>query len=373
MKYSNALIYGSDYRFHKGGFCVENGCFQNVGPENDGIDLKGKKVIPGLIDVHNHGNSGVDFSTASVEDLRKMARYLGKNGITSFVPASATLHEEGLAAAYRCAAALKGNQADDESGLRGIHMEGPFFSYNKRGAQNPDYLRLPDTEMFERLQEAADGLIRIADVAPELEGGLDFIRRVSQKCTVSIAHTEANYEQTLAAIDAGATHVTHLFNGMPSLLHRNPGVIGAAAERENVRAELICDGKHVHPSAVRAAFKLFGAERICMVSDALAACGMEEGDYSLAGEKIIVRDGLAYLTNGTISGAATNVWQGLKNLVAFGIPLEDAVRCGTANPAQAAGIYGEVGSIENGKSADFVVLKEDLAPESVCIRGKILI
>ena len=372
MRYFNAQIYGLDFRFYRGGFAVESGRFAEVGPERGGEDLHGAYVIPGLIDVHNHGNSGFDFSDGTLEGVTAMARYLAKNGITSFAPASLTLPEEQLSKAYKSAKALYDDLPEDAAAIRGIHMEGPFFSYGKRGAQNPAYLKAPDAEMFFRLQEAAGGLIRIADVAPELPGAMEFIRKVKDSARISIAHTESDYETAKRAIDEGVTHLTHLYNAMPGLHHRNPGVIGACAEDERVTAELICDGKHVHPSAVRAAFALFGAERICLISDALSACGMAEGEYVLSGQEVVVKDELAHLRDGTIAGAASNLFSGLRKAVRFGIRPEDAVRAATYNPARAIGALDEVGTIETGKSADFLVLNGDYSLRTVCLRGRIL-
>ena len=178
MKFSNAKIYGSDFQFHDGCFAVENGRFADVGCGNGGEDLGGAYVIPGLIDIHNHGNSGCDFSDGSPEGITVMAKYLAKNGITSFAPASMTLGEEQLAAAFEAAAQLHDDTPEDAAMLRGIHMEGPFFSFKKKGAQNPAYLHDPDFDMFLRLNEKAKGLIKIADVAPELPGAIEYVKKV---------------------------------------------------------------------------------------------------------------------------------------------------------------------------------------------------
>lgn len=351
----NVKFYGDDFRFHYGNIHIENGRIAKIeelsepAPENCDI------LIPGLIDIHNHGNSGTDLCDGDYDGLIKMAGYLAKNGITSFAPASLTVSEAVLDKAYRKAAKLYREHPAGAACLRGINMEGPFFSYAKRGAQNPEFLRKPDLEMFKRLDDAAEGLIKIVDIAPELDGALDFISEVSKIKTVSIGHTQASYEEAKAAINAGATHVTHLFNGMEPLHHRNPGPIAAASEAENVRAELISDGYHVHPGMVRLAFKLFGAARICLVSDALSACGMPEGEYMLGGQKIIMKDNLAKLTSGAIAGSAINLFECMRRAISFGISEEDAVRAATFNPACAIGAENEVGSISEGKIADLVL------------------
>lgn len=373
MRYENAMVYGPDFRFRKGGFSVENGRFRDVldsGAE-PAVDLENAYVIPGLIDIHNHGNSGFDFSDGSAKGLETIARYLAKNGVTSFAPASMSLPEEQLTAAYKVAATFVKHVPEGCSALRGIHMEGPFFSEKKKGAQNGAYLKNPDIEMFSRLNKAADGLVKIADVAPELPGSIVFIRGVSKVCTVSIAHTEANYEQAKAAIEAGATHVTHLFNGMPPFLHRAPGVVGAAAESPSVRAELICDGVHVHESVARAAVSMFGAERFCLVSDALSCCGMPNGEYMLCGQKIFLDGTVARLVDApdTLAGSANNLFGIFRLALSFGIPVETAVRMVSFTPACAIGAEGEVGSIDNGKRADFLVLGGDFSLQRVFLGG----
>jgi len=374
MRYENARVFGPDFHFHLGGFAIENGRLTRVLAQETGeaVDLNGAYVIPGLIDIHNHGNSGHDFSDGDAEGLKTLARYLAKNGITSFAPASMTLPEEQLRAAYVTAAAFAKEQPEGASVLRGIHMEGPFFSEKKKGAQNGAYLVPPDYEMFLRLNEAAQGLIKITDVAPELPGAIDYIARASKICTVSIAHTDANYEQAKAAIAAGARHITHLFNAMPQLLHRAPGVIGAAAESPEVMAELICDGMHVHESVVRAAFALFGAERLCLISDSLACCGMPRGEYMLGGQKIMVDGTVARLVNApeTLAGSANNLFGIFTIALSFGIPAEAAVQMASYNPACVLGVEGEVGSIENGKRADFLVLNGDFSLKSVFLAGR---
>lgn len=370
MRYENGWIF-ADGRFVRGGFSVENGRFAHVLEDIPGPaeDLDGALVIPGLVDIHVHGCAGADFSDGDYAGLVRMARYLARRGVTSFAPASMTLPYDALDKAFHAAARLRREGLADGARLMGIQMEGPFLSREKRGSQNPAYLRLPDWDRFLRLYDAAEGLLRIVDVAPELPGAVEFTRRASEKCRVSVAHTAAGYDQAAAAFDAGATHLTHLFNAMSGIHHRHPGPIGAASERENVTAELICDGIHVHPSAVRMAFRLFPG-RICLISDALRCCGMADGSYSLGGQEILLSGGVARLTGGAIAGSAADLYQCMRRAVSFGIPREQAVWAATALPARVIGRESETGAIADGRAADFVICGGELEPEAVYLGGK---
>jgi len=374
MFYKNALIYGSDFSFHSGAFEVVDGKFGAVLPENvpaDAVDLQGAKVIPGLIDVHSHGNSGADFSDGDYEGLKAMAAYYASVGVTSFAPASMTLPYETLAAAFANARRLVEEAPEGCSVLRGIQMEGPYFSYAKRGAQNADYLKEPDFEGFKALQEGCGGLVRIVDIAPELPGAAEFVAKAKELCTVSVAHTDSDYDHAKAAFDAGATHLTHLYNAMPGIHHRNPGVIPAAVENPNVRAEIICDGYHIHPSSVRLAFTMF-KDRMILVSDSGRCAGQSEGyQFDLGGQMAEIRGGVAKLVGSdTIACSAANLWTCLQNVLAWGIPEEDAVRAASYNPACAIGADKVVGSIETGRQADFLVCSEDYTQRRVFLAGR---
>ena len=372
MNYKNANIYTEQFRFECGAFSVENGRFCRVLGEAaaDAVDLLGAYVLPGLIDVHTHGNSGADFSDGNAAGVEKMARYMAKNGVTSFAPASMTLPYETLEKAFASARAFVDARLSDAAALRGIQMEGPFFSEKKKGAQNGAYLRNPDFEAFKALQDGCGGLVRIVDVAPELPGAEEFIRRAKELCTVSIAHTDADYDAARAGIAAGVTHLTHLYNAMPPIHHRKPGVIAAAAEAETVSAELISDGQHVHPASVRLAFRIFGASRMVLISDSLRCCGMPDGEYELGGQQVFLKNGIARLEDGTIAGSATNLYECMQRAVSFGIPREDAIRAASYNPARQLGCLDQVGSIADGKCADFVVCDAELVRKEVWLRGK---
>ena len=369
MLFTNANVFTPN-GFVRGGFTVECGRFGEVfaGDRPCGIDLLGASVIPGLVDIHTHGAAGADFSDGDAQGLRRMAAYLAGCGVTSVAPASMTLPYASLSAAFRTAAVLRNERPAGCARVMGIHMEGPYFSEKKKGAQNGAYLRLPDLEGFCKLREDCGGLVRIVDIAPELPGALAFTAGAKELCTVSAAHTDADYDAAKALFAAGARHLTHLFNAMPPIHHRSPGVIGAASERDDVIAELICDGLHVHPAAVRMAFKLFPG-RICLVSDSLRCCGMPDGAYDLGGQRVYLSGGVARLADGTLAGAASDLYADMLNAVAFGIDPDETIRAATIRPAREIGRDAEIGSIEAGKLADFVVCCADLTRRAVYIGG----
>ena len=373
MFYKNARIYCSDFTFREGAFEVVDGKFGAILPDTvpeDAIDLGGATVIPGLVEVHSHGNSGADFSDGDYEGLKAMAKYFAQCGVTSFAPASMTLPYDVLSKAFATAKMLKEEAPEGYSRIMGIQMEGPYFSYAKRGAQNPDYLKEPDFEGFKKLYEECGGLVRIVDIAPELPGAAEFVAKAKELCTVSIAHTDSDYDHAKAAVDAGVTHLTHLYNAMPAIHHRNPGVIPACVENENVQAEIICDGYHIHPASVRLAFAMF-KNRMVLVSDSGRCAGQPEGyQFDLGGQMAEIRGGVAKLVGSeTIACSASNLWTCLTNAISWGVPEEEAIRAASYNPAKALGVQDQIGSIETGKLADFLVCSADYSQKRIFLAG----
>ena len=372
MIIKNANIFTAEHRFVKGDAAVADGRFADPSDwkEENGqvLDAEGLYMIPGLVDIHFHGCMGADMCDGTKEALDVITKYEASIGVTSVCPATMTIAKEELRKVMK-------NAGDYEytggSHLVGINMEGPFISPAKKGAQAAENILHCDYDFFRELQSAAKGLIKLVDLAPEEPGAMEFIEKAKDETVISIAHTAADYDAAKEAIERGASHATHLYNAMPGIHHRKPGPIGAGSEREDVTAELICDGQHVHPSAVRMAFKLFPG-RVCLISDALRCCGMPDGQYTRGGQDVFLKGGIARLADGTIAGSATNLYDCMRKAVAFGIPKEQAILSATIVPAREIGRETEIGSIETGKLADFVVCDEALNRRAVYMGGRAL-
>lgn len=332
------------------------------------LDAADCYVVPGFVDIHIHGAMGADFSDGEAASIQTMARFLLSRGVTSFLGTSMALPEERLTRIYRTARPLVGRPVPGLAALRGINMEGPFFNMEKRGAQNPEYIIPPDLDLFLRLHEESGGNIRTVAVAPETAGGMDFVKRASGVCSVSLAHSCADYDTASRAFAAGAGHVTHVFNGMPPFHHRDPGIVGAAVGT-GAYVELICDGVHVHPAVVRSVFRLFGEDRVCLISDAMRACGMPEGRYDLGGQAVTVANGCATIDTGSLAGSITVLTDCFRRAVQFGVPMEAALKAATVNPARSVGLDGEIGTLTPGKRADALLLRQDLSLRGVIFGG----
>lgn len=360
MIIKNGLVFNENCVFEKKDIYIENGIIvsslDEVSDKTE-IDANGNYVIPGLIDTHIHGATGHDFCDKDVSGLLSIAKYLKSQGITAFCPTSMTLKKDLLKEIFNTATT---DLPKECANIVGIHMEGPFLSSAKKGAQDDKFIINPEISLFKELNEACNNMIKIITMAPECEGGLEFIKEMSKTVSVSLGHTTASYDIAKQAYDLGATRATHLFNAMPPFNHREPSVVGAALDNENTFVEIICDGIHIHPSMIRATFKMFGDDRVILVSDAMMATGMENGTYELGGQEVTMKDRKATLADGTIAGSATNLFDCMRKAVSFGIPLESAIKACTKNPAESINIFDKMGSISTGKVANIVIMDKDL-------------
>lgn len=379
MRYCNAEVFIQG-KFIKTDIEVSNGKFSalinQTQSENEGlaatdsIDLKGKLIIPGFVELHSHGCIGYDFTTANLDEIEKMLVFYAKNGITSILATTMTIdYEIYKKAMLHIKAAV--DSPSKGSRIIGINMEGPFLGADKKGAHDTRYLLPIDENKFNELNELSGDQVRIIDIDPKLPNSMEFIKKHSKTKTVSLAHTSCDYALAEQAIKAGATHVTHLFNAMNGLHHREPGLIGAVSDFD-IHAELICDGIHIHPSVIRFMYKAV-SEKLILISDSMSAAGLDDGIYELGGQKVTVVNGKATLDDGTIAGSTTTVYKAFKNVIKFGIPVDQAILSATLIPAKAINMDKEIGSIEPGKRADFIIMDKDLNIEQVYKDGYLLI
>lgn len=367
MVIKNGFVYGEDQCFQKRDIFIINHQFVDSAEDGDMevIDADGLYVLPGLVDVHSHGAVGYDFSDAEPEGLAEILRYEKRCGITTYCPTTMTLPKSQFLAMFDAMKELE--TGSDMARIAGINMEGPFLDTQKKGAHAADYVQEPDIAFFRECNARCAAAcptelgrqIRLVTLAPNVPGALEFIEALKDETVISLGHTAADYDTARQALDAGAKHITHLFNAMAPFSHREPGLIGAAAEDKDCMAELICDGIHVHASAVRAAFAMFPG-RIVLISDSMRAAGMSDGTYTLGGQQVSVKGKLATLPDGTIAGSVTNLYDCMRTAVSFGIPLEEAVAAATINPAKSIGIDDKVGSIAVGKWSDVLLVDQDL-------------
>ncbi|MFI3249994.1 MAG: N-acetylglucosamine-6-phosphate deacetylase [Eubacteriales bacterium] len=341
---------------------------QKIAPnlsEENSIDLEGKTVVPGLIDIHSHGAMGKDASDGDPAAMEILSNYYARVGVTSWCPTTMTLKEETLMQAI---SAIKSYEKPCGAKVAGIYLEGPFFHHSKRGAQAEENLATPDVAMFERLRKHSGDNIAVLALAPDLEGGVELIKEGSKHCTVALGHTAADYDTAMTAFANGASLAVHLYNGMMPFGHRSPNVVGAAYD-SGAFVELICDGLHIHPSVIRVTFGLFG-KKMVLISDSLRCAGMPDGEYELGGQPIVMNDGKATLLNGTLAGSSIGLLDAVRNCISFGIPMADAFYAGSTAPALALGKGDQIGSLEVGKCADFLVLDKDLNLVSTYVDGK---
>jgi N-acetylglucosamine-6-phosphate deacetylase len=378
----NAVIYEENGKIEQGYVLTEGDKILEAGPmsscpassEAEVVELSPSfSVIPGFIDVHIHGAAGADVMDATSDALRTMAEVLPKEGTTSFLATTMTAPSEQIEQALRSVAQYM--QSANQSGkaeILGIHLEGPFISPKRAGAQHPNNIIEPNIELFQKWQNIANGHIRLVTLAPEEKNGLALTAHLKETGVVaSIGHSDAVYKQVKAAIDAGVTHATHLFNGMRGIHHREPGVAGAVLMHEEVICELIADGIHVAPEMVRFAYRTKGSAGLILITDAMRAKCLGAGIYELGGQEVTVQGEKATLRDGTLAGSILKLGDALKNAMAYtGCTLEDIIRMASWNPAKQLGVLDRKGSIRAGKDADIVVLNEQHDVVMTICRGE---
>ena len=347
--YKNALIDGK-----LTDILCENGKIACLGQfDGDGVELDGRKVYAGLIDVHTHGNMGHD--TMDGKYLPEISRYLAENGVTSFLPTTMTMDFEHIKSIVNIDI-----PKTDGATILGFHLEGPYIAESRRGAQNINYIRKPDIKEFETLKN-----IRMVTIAPETENALEFVEKC--KCVVSLGHTDADYDTSIKAMENGANCLTHTFNAMTPMHHLNPGPIGAAIEK-NAYVQVICDGVHIHKSVINMLYRTFGKDRMVLISDSMNGAGLSEGIYEFGGQKVRICDGVARTLDGVVAGSTSNLLKCVKKAMEFGIPEKDAFYMASHTPAMLIGETAK-GEIKEGFDADFVVVDDEYNAVMTVISG----
>ena len=382
MVLQNGVIHSEDKMYPGGFISFQGGKILMVGQDMmDGAESyevihlpESYHVIPGMIDVHIHGADGADTMDGTYQSMKRIAKVLPQEGVTSFLATTMTQQQDKIENSLQNAAQyVQKEQPYGHAELLGVHLEGPFISDKKPGAQPVASIMKPDVQMFLRWQEIALGSIKLVTIAPEIEGSLEVIRYLSNHGVIaSIGHSDATYEEVVKAIRAGASHVTHLYNGMRGLHHREPGVVGAALLHDELMVELISDGIHVRPELVKLTFQQKGREKIILITDAMRAKCLGEGLYDLGGQKVTVQSGKATLHDGTLAGSVLKMMEAAKNTIKYtGCSIQDVLQMASVNPAKQLHIFNRKGSLSPGKDADIVVLDEQLEVVMTFCRGEL--
>ncbi len=370
LKIKNGLVFTDGSLEKKDIYIKEGKITFSETPDCEEIDAGGKTVIPGYIDIHIHGAVGRDFNEGTEEAFDAISGFVASHGTTSVLATTSTVSGEDIGNAIE-AASRKMNKVPFGAEILGVHMEGPFFNEKALGAQNPQFVQKPSMENLEKIVGDNMDVLKMIAIAPETDGASELIAEVKKKGIVpAIGHTAADYDTAKAAMDAGAVMMTHFYNAMTPLKHRDPGVVGAAFDRGNVFIQLICDFIHVHPAAIRIAINNLGRENVIMISDAISGTGLGDGKYVLGGLDIFVKDGVARIKEGNLAGSTLTLDTAMRNMLSIGYTLADTVRFLSENPARAIGVDDRKGYIREGFDADLILLDEKKEIEMVFVKGK---
>lgn len=380
MKVLIGKILHVDGIIRKGLVLIKNGKIFNIYTEilnrflenKEIINFSDKIIAPGYIDIHIHGCAGSDVMTGTEQDILRISKKLIQHGVTSFLPTVVTDSKENI---LRVIETIKRSiKINCYSNILGIHLEGPFINKSKKGAMNSDYIIPPKDDMVLDFLRKGNGLIKMITIAPEIKNAKKTIKQLKEKgVIISIGHSNAKYEQLVEATKLGVSQITHLFNAMNALNHRNPGIPGGALELDRLKVQVIADGIHIDPVVIKLIMKCKGVDKILLISDAIKAADLCDGIYKSAGLNVTVKDGVARLENNSLAGSTLMLDKAVQNLVKWGIAsISDAIRMASYNIAESLGVLDKTGSIEKGKDADLVILDEDLNVVSTLIKGEML-
>ncbi len=359
MLLQGGTILNEQFQWEQKDLLIEEGRIKAISDptpkQKDGIDVTGMLLLPGLVDTHIHGANGTDTMSGNLEPISK---FLVRHGVTSFLPTTMTMPLDEIQKVMDSDKKVTGAQ------ILGFHLEGPYVNEKYKGAQNEKYIKAPDWEDFQDYSR-----VKLLTVAPELEGSMEYIKKASKHFTVALGHSECDYQTACMALEAGAKSVTHLCNAMRPLHHREPGLLGAGMEQEGFFTQVIADGIHIHPGMLRLIYQVKGSDKMVLISDAMSAAGLPDGEYELGGQKVYVNKGEARIEAGNLAGSTTNLWDCVCFLENNGIPFEEAVKMASLTPATMIGATKK-GALAVGKDADLIVTDSSRNIHKVMVGGE---